>query len=77
MNNKINELNDLAVALVREEHGYVAGALLPQDLVDEKFAELIIKECIVACNSRAGNSDYNTGRMHCVSDIKYHFGITS
>lgn len=40
-----------------------------------KFAELIIKECITVCNSRAGNSDYNTGRMHCASDIKEHFKL--
>ena len=41
----------------------------------EKFAELILWECIEVCNSRVGNSDYNTGRMHCVSDLKEHFGL--
>ena len=41
----------------------------------EKFAELIVKECIEVCNSRVGNSDYNTGRMHCASDLKEHFGV--
>ena len=41
----------------------------------EKFAELIVRECIAVCKSRVGNSDYNTGRMHCVSDIKEHFGV--
>jgi hypothetical protein len=41
----------------------------------EKFAELIVRECIEVCKSRAGNSDYNTGRMHCVSDLKEHFGV--
>ena len=40
-----------------------------------KFAELIVRECIKVCNSRVGNSDYNTGRMHCASDIKEHFGV--
>ena len=40
-----------------------------------KFAELIVRECIGLCNSRVGNSDYNTGRMHCASDIKEHFGV--
>jgi hypothetical protein len=39
------------------------------------FAELIVKECIEVCKSRVGNSDYNTGRMHCVSDLKEHFGV--
>lgn len=41
----------------------------------EQFAELIVKECIQVCNSRVGNSDYTTGRMHCVSDLKEHFGV--
>ena len=41
----------------------------------EKFAKLIVRECIEVCKSRVGNSDYNTGRMHCVSDLKEHFGV--
>jgi hypothetical protein len=39
------------------------------------FSQLIVWECVEVCNSRAGNSDYNTGRMHCASDLKEHFGI--
>ena len=41
----------------------------------EKFAELILQESIEVCNSRVGNSDYNTGRMHCASDLREHFGV--
>ena len=41
----------------------------------EKFAELIVRECMEVCKSRVGNSDYNTGRMHCASDLKEHFGV--
>jgi hypothetical protein len=40
-----------------------------------EFGKLVMEECIKACQSRVGNSDYNTGRMHCVSDIKEHFGV--
>ena len=40
-----------------------------------EFAELIERECIEVCTSRVGNSDYNTGRMHCASDLKEHFGV--
>jgi hypothetical protein len=40
-----------------------------------EIAERIIQECIQVCKSRVGNSDYNTGRMHCVSDLKEHFGV--
>lgn len=45
----------------------------------EKFAELIVEECINVCKSRVGNSDYNTGRLHCVSDIRerFDFGMTT
>ena len=39
----------------------------------EKFAELIVRECMEVCKSRVGNADYNTGRLHCVSDIREHF----
>ena len=45
------------------------------DLLLEKFAELIVQECIEVCKSRVGNSDYNTGRMHCASDLKEQFGV--
>lgn len=46
-----------------------------QGVVAGKFAELIVHECIQVCKSRVGNSDYNTGRMHCASDLKEHFGV--
>ena len=42
---------------------------------NEIFAKLIVRECVAVCMSRAGNRDYNTGRLHCTSDIKQHFGI--
>ena len=41
----------------------------------EKFVELIVLDCIEVCKSRVGNSDYNTGRLHCVSDIRERFGL--
>lgn len=41
----------------------------------EALAERIVDDCIEVCKSRVGNSDYNTGRMHCVSDLKEHFGV--
>ena len=42
----------------------------------EKFAELIIKDCIEICKTTISNSDdYNTGMMYCAQEIKEHFGI--
>jgi hypothetical protein len=41
----------------------------------EKFAQLILAECVIVCKNSVGNSDYNTGRMHCAADIQQHFGV--
>jgi len=39
------------------------------------LCQAVVDECIRVCQQRVGNSDYNTGRMHCVNDIKKHFGV--
>ena len=62
--NMNKELLEKIIASVEKEHRV--------HLYD--LAEAVVKECIQVCQSRVGNSDYNTGRMHCVSDIKEHFG---
>jgi hypothetical protein len=41
----------------------------------EKFAELIVRDCLAMCLTSVGNKDYNTGRMHCHDNIKEHFGV--
>jgi len=41
----------------------------------EKFAELIVRECMAMCKTAVGNRDYNTGRLHCLNNIKEHFGV--
>jgi hypothetical protein len=45
----------------------------------EALSERIVEECIEVCKSRVGNSDYNTGRLHCISDIRerFEFGLTT
>lgn len=45
------------------------------DKIQHDLVLSTINQCIELCQSRVGNSDYNTGRMHCVSDIKEHFSI--
>ena len=40
-----------------------------------KFAELIVRECMALCKTSVGNADYNTGRLHCLENIKEHFGV--
>ncbi len=74
---QINQIKELAVKcdlLIKKHNGskFRYGSFDPKL---QEFAELIVEECLQICKSRVGNSDYNTGRMHCVSDIKEHFGI--
>jgi hypothetical protein len=74
MNEKIKELIAQATT---EEHGVIQPRQISTvyHFDKEKFAELIVRECIQVCKNRVANHDYNTGRMHCVSDIKDHFGL--
>ena len=39
------------------------------------IAEAVIRECLAMCQTAVGNADYNTGRLHCLENIKEHFGV--
>ena len=67
MNERVRELVKLANRQYSQKY-------YPKEFL-ENFAKLIVRECVDVCKSRVGNSDYNTGRMHCVSDLKEHFGV--
>ena len=43
----------------------------------EKFAELIVQECIAICQDIDGEEDAmaRCGRQDCVAEIKEHFGV--
>jgi hypothetical protein len=41
----------------------------------QRFADLIVRECMALCKTSVGNADYNTGRLHCLENIKEHFGV--
>jgi len=70
MNERIEELYKQSFIEVQDENSFPCMTFSKQ-----KFAELIVMECMEVCKSRVGNSDYNTGRMHCASDLKEHFGV--
>ena len=46
-----------------------------QEVFLNKFAELIVRECMAMCETAVGNADYNTGRLHCLENIKERFGV--
>jgi hypothetical protein len=43
----------------------------------EKFAELIVKECVAICQDMDGedNIDARSGRQDCAVEIREHFGV--
>ena len=47
-------------------------------LIDlERFAELIVRECIAICQDTDGedNIDARSGRQDCAVEIREHFGV--
>jgi len=43
----------------------------------EKFAELIVRECVAICQDVDGedNIDARSGRQDCAVEIREHFGV--
>ena len=70
MNDRIEKLAREAGLLVYNPEG------VPTKL--EKFAELIVGECIANCQDTDGedNIDARSGRQDCAVEIKEHFGVT-
>ena len=67
VNSKVRELAEQSGCKI-DRLGFGEGNL-------EKFAELIVRECMSMCQTAVGNADYNTGRLHCLNNIKEHFGV--
>jgi len=72
MNERIREL---AKQSCEQVFGGEFGEMKLTMIFAEKFAELIIADCLKMCLTSVGNKDYNTGRMHCHDNIKEHFGV--
>lgn len=47
------------------------------DRLYEKFAELIVQECIKACRfaEHDNHPKIREGAVYCIQDIKEHFGV--
>ena len=74
MNERIKELALQAMTYVT--HNPKANKLNSGDMFDEKFAELIVRECIGIAQDRAAfdwapPNDVN----HIIDEIKEHFGV--
>ena len=70
MNEKIKELRQQATIIVGAESGF---AFDREVLDEEKFAELIVKECIEVVERQKCKMSY--GPTFVIEDIKQHFGV--
>ena len=69
MNEKIKLLWDKAVTLVEQE----PDGDWSLDTIKDKFAELIVQECIEVVEKQKAKMSY--GPTFVIEDIKQHFGI--
>jgi hypothetical protein len=72
MNKQIQELADQCRTEYRDGHGGFT-----EQFDEEKFAELIVQECIAVLNNRfmgdLNREDLEVRR--CIADVKQHFGV--
>ena len=75
MNERIQELYNKAL----EQH--YSNNMAWEDLNIEKFAELIVKECIGCCEQVISDpvpksvDTWLNGGTQCIDEIKQHFGV--
>ena len=82
MNERIKELAELSGFKVDWQHEDVQALKMARF---EKFAELIVRECMEVvingqysaseCHGNSHRISYNNGRTGASSDIKKHFGV--
>ena len=74
MNERIKELALQAMTYVT--HNPKANKLNSGDMFDEKFAELIVRECIGIAQDRANFPGFPPNDVNDIIDeIKEHFGV--
>jgi hypothetical protein len=82
MNERIFELAKQALQLVADEHANGDESRLNlasytvKDLIQEKFAELIVKECAQVCLSQRDPANLNYKPSERFAEaVKQHFGV--
>ena len=83
MKERIRELAEQALQLVADEHTGGDESRLNtdsyhvKDLIQEKFAELIVQECVQTLRNRymGDNNREDMEVRRCIEDVKKHFGV--
>jgi hypothetical protein len=74
MNKRIQQLAEQAEDWADNQNFYESDY---RDYFMEKFAELIVAECVSICQDVDGedNIDARSGRQDCAAEIREHFGV--
>ena len=77
MNKRIKELFEQAHIQPPATRSGQFAFTPPKTFSPEKFAELIVQECVAICQDIDGedNIDARSGRQDCAVEIKEHFGV--
>jgi carbamoylphosphate synthase large subunit len=82
MNERIRQLAEQALQLVADEHTNGDESRLNtdsyhvKDLIQEKFAELIVRECLTFVEPMPGSGDIDDLALEAAREgIKEHFGV--
>jgi hypothetical protein len=67
-------MNERIKELINQAGTDVSGKWMNVDN-SEKFAELIIKECLDQCYNRGMNDELYEGQLKAASYIEQHFGV--
>ena len=70
MNDRIQELAEQALIPFNDENGFMC-----YHFSKEKFAELIVAECLVKIENEAAQYAEPVWAFELVNDIKQHFGV--
>jgi len=81
MNERIRQLAEQA--RIKDHWSIDEGRYLTNYLNEQKFAELIVRECSVYCQghilpkgmAEENDLNYNDGVMDCAIGLKQHFGV--
>jgi hypothetical protein len=77
MNQRIKQLALQAKCYADENNAHYLQNPHWIETFEEKFAELIVRECVAICQDVDGedNIDARSGRQDCAVEIKQHFGV--
>ena len=69
MNERIKKLKEQATSYTWN------GNDVTEELDEQKFAELIVRECLNQCYNRGMNDELYAGQLKAATYIEEHFGV--